>query len=327
MSSILKILVDIQCLVYCDFEEAGEAFPNSILKIELRKGIYIIDFKKDNISLKSIKYKITTDNEDYLLEESLTNIYTKKKETKKRKEISEKNVLWINVGGNWRIMSVDNYILNSVTMKSWIDLPNSYNLLPMGQHRDPDIDACGYIPFNIGGTLMEDDLTGFFVSGGTWGCLDKSGKVVIQPIYSRKVFFYNDQVASTYINGIFSGVINQFGEKSFAEFDRVLPVDEVVGYYDVSQQNIHGIVNKHGEFILPLNYLSFGYHTSKVIWAQDTLSKKWGLLRFDATIVLPFIYDNINKAEDGYFVCKNEKWGTVNLDGKVIVDTKSLVSR
>ena len=322
MSSILKILVDIQCLVYCDFEEVGEAFPNSILKIELRKGIYIIDFKKDNISLKSIKYKITTDNEDYLLEESLTNIYTKKKETKKRKEISEKNVLWINVGGNWRIMSVDNDILNSVAMKSWIDLPNSYNLLPMGQHRDPDIDACGYIPFNIGGTLMEDDLTGFFISGGTWGCLDKSGKVVIQPIYSRKVFFYNDQVASTYINGIFSGVINQFGEKSFAEFDSVLPVDEVVGYYDVSQQNKHGIVNKHGEFILPLNYLSFGYHTSKVIWAQDTLSKKWGLLRFDATIVLPFIYDNINKAEDGYFVCKNEKWGTVNLDGKVIVDTK-----
>ncbi len=322
MSSILKILVDIQCLVYCDFEEVGEAFPNSILKIELRKGIYIIDFKKDNISLKSIKYKIKTDNEDYLLEESLTNIYTKKKETKKRKKISEKNVLWINVGGNWRIMSVDNDILNSVAMKSWIDLPNSYNLLPMGQHRDPDIDACGYIPFNIGGTLMEDDLTGFFISGGTWGCLDKSGKVVIQPIYSRKVFFYNDQVASTYINGIFSGVINQFGEKSFAEFDSVLPVDEVVGYYDVSQQNKHGIVNKHGEFILPLNYLSFGYHTSKVIWAQDTLSKKWGLLRFDATIVLPFIYDNINKAEDVFFVCKNEKWGTVNLDGKVIVDTK-----
>lgn len=322
MSSILKILVDIQCLVYCDFEEVGEAFPNSILKIELRKGIYIIDFKKDNISLKSIKYKIKTDNEDYLLEESLTNIYTKKKETKKRKEISEKNVLWINVGGNWRIMSVDNDILNSVAMKSWIDLPNSYNLLPMGQHRDPDIDACGYIPFNIGGTLMEDDLTGFFISGGTWGCLDKSGKVVIQPIYSRKVFFYNDQIASTYINGIFSGAINQFGEKSFAEFDSVLPVDEVVGYYDVSQQNKHGIVNKHGEFILPLNYLSFGYHTSKVIWAQDTLSKKWGLLRFDATIVLPFIYDNINKAEDGFFVCKNEKWGTVNLDGKAIVDTK-----
>lgn len=322
MSSILKILVDIQCLVYCDFELVGEAFPNSIFKMELRKGMYIIDFKKDDISLRSIKFKIESDDEDYLLEESLANIYIKEKETKRRQEISEKEVIWIDVGDNWRIISVDDAILNSATEESWIDLPDSFNLLPMGQHRDSDIDACGYISFNIGGTLMKDDLTGFFISGGTWGCMDKSGKVVIQPIYSRKVFFYNDQVASTYINGIFSGVINQFGEKSFAEFDSVLPVDEVVGYYDVSQQNKHGIVNKHGEFILPLNYLSFGYHTSKVIWAQDTLSKKWGLLRFDATIVLPFIYDNINKAEDGYFVCKNEKWGTVNLEGKVIVDTK-----
>ena len=29
MSSILKILVDIQCIVYCDFVEIGEANPYS----------------------------------------------------------------------------------------------------------------------------------------------------------------------------------------------------------------------------------------------------------------------------------------------------------
>jgi hypothetical protein len=136
------------------------------------------------------------------------------------------------------------------------------------------------------------------------------------------VFFYNDQVTSTSNNRIFSGVINQFGEKSFAEFDSVFPIDETLGYYNVSQQNKHGIINKYGDVILPLTYLSLGYRTNKVIWAQDSLSKKWGLMRFDATIVLPFIYDDINKAEDGYFVCKDERWGTVDLDGRVIVDTK-----
>ena len=322
MSSILKILVDIQCIVYCDFVEIGEANPYSLFKMELRKGTYIIDFRKDDISLKSVKYKIESDDEDYLLEESLANIYTKEKEKKRRKEISKKEVTWINVGDNWRIMSVDDSILNFVTEESWIDLPNSYNLLPMGRHRDSDIDACGYIPFNIGGTLMEDDLAGLFISGGKWGCLDKSGKVIIQPIYSDKVFFYNDQVTSTSNNRIFSGVINQFGEKSFAEFDSVYPIDETLGYYNVSQQNKHGIINKYGDVILPLTYLSLKYHTNKVIWAQDSLSKKWGLMRFDATIVLPFIYDDINKAEDGYFVCKDERWGTMDLDGRVIVDTE-----
>lgn len=322
MSSILKILVDIQCIVYCDFVEIGEANPYSLFKMELRKGTYIIDFRKDDISLKSIKYKIESDDEDYLLEESLANIYTKEKETKRRKEISKKEVIWINVGDNWRIMSVDDSILNSVTGESWIDLPSNYNLLPMGQHRDSDIDACGYIPFNIGGTLKKDDLTGFFISGGKWGCLDKSGKVVIQSIYSDKVFFYNDQVTSTYNNRIFSGVINQYGEKSFTEFEHVFPIDEVAGYYDVSKQKKHGIINKIGETIIPLNYSKLGHHTSKAIWAQDSLSKKWGLMRFDATIVLPFIYDDVNQADDGFFVCKNERWGTVDLEGRVIVDTK-----
>ena len=76
-----------------------------------------------------------------MLEESLIKIYTKEKETRRRRVISEKEVLWIDVGDNWRIISADNDILNSETGESWIDLPNNYNLLPMGQHRDSDIDA------------------------------------------------------------------------------------------------------------------------------------------------------------------------------------------
>ena len=42
MSSILKIITDIQCQIYCDYKKIGEAFPNTIFKIELRKGTYII---------------------------------------------------------------------------------------------------------------------------------------------------------------------------------------------------------------------------------------------------------------------------------------------
>lgn len=87
-------------------------------------------------------------------------------------------------------------------------------------------------------------------------------------------------------------------------------------------QNKHGIINKYGDLLLPFSYLEFGYHTSKAIWALDPLSSKWGFIGYDSTIVLPFIYDKVNDAEDGYFVCKNERWGTVDLDGKVIVDTK-----
>lgn len=322
MSSIIKILVDIQCLVYCDFEEVGEASPNSIFKIELRKGTYIIDFRVGNTTLKTIKYSVESDDIDYLLEVSLAYLYTIEKEKKRRKEIFAREVSWVDVGDNWRIIADDDATLNSATGESWIDLPNSYNLLPMGGHRDPDIDACGYIPFNIGGTLFSDDLVGFFISRGKWGCLDKSGKVVIQPIYDSKVFFQNDQVAGIWNCRSFEGVINIFGEKVFTEYDTIFPIDEVAGYYEVSKQSIYGIIDKYGRIILPLNYLQLGYHTNGLIWAQDTYSNKWGLIRFDATIVLPFIYDKINKVKNGFFVCDNEKWGAVDYDGRIIVDTK-----
>lgn len=320
MNSILKIIVDLQCFVYCDFEQIGEAIPNSMLKVELRKGTYIIDFKKDDLILKSIKYKIESNNEDYLLDVSLADIYAKEKEKIRRKNISRKDVIWIDAETHWRILSVDDSPLNLFNGESWIDLPDNYNLLPMGQHRDPDVDVCGYIPFNIGGTLIKDDLVGYFINGGLWGCLDKSGSVVIQPIYGSKVFFKNEQVTSIWNGGLLDRVINYLGETVFSEFDNVFPIDEVVGCYDVSRQDKHGILNKYGEIITPIKYSELRYHANNVIWAQDSLSSKWGLIKYDSTIVLPFVYDDVEKANDGYFVCKNGKWGATNFDGKSIID-------
>ena len=191
----------------------------------------------------------------------------------------------------------------------------------MGQHRDPDIDACGYIPFNIGGTLKKDDISGYFITGGEWGCLDKSGEVVIQPIYGSKIFFKNEQVTSIWNGGLFGGIINYLGETVFSEFENVFPIDEVAGCYDVSRQNRHGIINKYGEIIASLKYSKFKCHANDAIWAQDSLSSKWGLIKYDSTIVLPFVYDDIEKVNDGYFVCRNGKWGTTNFDGTTIVDT------
>ena len=35
MSSILKILEDIQCFVYCDFGQVGEAIPDSMFRLHI----------------------------------------------------------------------------------------------------------------------------------------------------------------------------------------------------------------------------------------------------------------------------------------------------
>lgn len=76
MHSILKILVDQRCQVFCDFDLKGEASPNSLFKIELRKGTHILEFKIGaNILTKEIS--IDTLNEEILLRVSLKDIPTK----------------------------------------------------------------------------------------------------------------------------------------------------------------------------------------------------------------------------------------------------------
>ena len=108
MSSILKILVDIQCLVYCDFEEVGEAFPNSIFKMELRKGTYIIEFKIDGIVIVSKEYIMKSDNEEDLLRINLSIALSKYKREQECLEIANINADIEYKDGDWWIVNKDN---------------------------------------------------------------------------------------------------------------------------------------------------------------------------------------------------------------------------
>lgn len=46
MASILKIIPNLTCEVYLDGEYQGLATVSSIFKIELRKGYYLLKFRK-----------------------------------------------------------------------------------------------------------------------------------------------------------------------------------------------------------------------------------------------------------------------------------------
>lgn len=319
MSSILKIKVDLQCQVFCDFEQIGEAQANSIFKMELRKGTYILEFKKEGLCLSTIKYKIESNDEDDLLEIHLFDTYCKEIDKIKRKEISKKEVIWFYTGDNWRLIDTNDEVLNPLTKESWIDLPVNYNLLPM---ESTDVDMCGYIPFNIGGKLYHDDLAGYSIHGGKWGCLNKLGEIVIPPIHDDKVFFKNDQITAIWNCGVFSGIINSIGERVFQDdYDSVFPINERLGLYQVVLNKKYGIIDKYGKIIIPINYSKFGYYTNEMIWAQENLSNKWGLIKYDSTIIQPFIYDEILKANEGYYVSSENKWGAIDDNGNIVINT------
>ena len=74
MASILKILVDVECQVFCDFELKGTAVPNSIFRIEMRKGRYFLEFKSNDTTLLSKEYEMCSNDEEPLIKFSLSEI-------------------------------------------------------------------------------------------------------------------------------------------------------------------------------------------------------------------------------------------------------------
>lgn len=320
MSSKLKIISDIDCQIYCDYEYVGDAVSGKLFHLNLRKGIYLLEFKKDTVVLATQRYKMESNDEEDLLEISLLDIYNNLQREERREKIKNLSVIWFHTGDNWRIGSTKDEILNPETTETWIDLPSSYVLLPMGQHIDPDVDCCGYIPFNIGGTLHSDDLVGYSITGGMWGCINQIGEVTIPPIYESKVFFKNDQVTTIIENKVRKETINYLGEIAFKELGRIRPIDEAQGLYETIKENQHGLINKYGQYLIHPDYDELQYVGENCIWAKGVDSKRWGVLNINSDIVLPFVYSSIHKAEGGYYVCCNGLWGSVSDNGTIVTN-------
>ncbi len=77
MDSILKILVDWSCEVYCDFDYKGNAEPQSLFRLELRKGTYMLGFKSNGDLLYSLEYVMPSNEQEDLLKVPLKNIVEK----------------------------------------------------------------------------------------------------------------------------------------------------------------------------------------------------------------------------------------------------------
>ena len=83
MASLLKILTDTSCDVYVDYEYRGHAEPYKLLRLELRKGCYILEFKYKDLILESQDYIMPSNEEETLLKLSLADKYAAAQELKR----------------------------------------------------------------------------------------------------------------------------------------------------------------------------------------------------------------------------------------------------
>jgi hypothetical protein len=138
------------------------------------------------------------------------------------------------------------------------------------------------------------------------------------------------------VNGKYRIVINASGDTLPQAFDRVDFESRYffpqTNYFAIVYQNgLKGAYNEVGVPIVPVKYKTMDLLDMESYKAQD--NGKWGVVKFDGTIVLPFEYDSVNKVtellfkedrlnkNDHFIVRKGGKFGVVDYANNTILKT------
>lgn len=259
MSSILKILVDIECQVYCDYELKGTAFPNSILRIEMRKGNYILEFKKDNTCLLTQEYEMNSNDEEQMLRVSLGGKIEKYDREKKAKQIEsiyadieydDKGAIIVNKETG------ETFHLHTNRLFGGINFP---------------FDACGLVSVPNGD------------QGNKWGCVNKIGEIQIPIIFDEPIRFKTPNVTVARLNGN-SIFINKWGESIYESLYDIIADNEPFcdGFCIIADKSRrYGIIDSKGGCVLPMDYSSIIRCWPLGKWTEGCyLVKKDGRLGF-----------------------------------------------
>lgn len=301
--------MDIQCLVYCDFEEIGKAIPGSIFKMELRKGTYILDFKIDGTAIVSKEYIMKSDNEEDLLRINLSENLSRHKRNQKYSEIATTNADIQYKDGSW-------WIVNNDTER---EINISYNIEDHSYSNRKTFDEVGLRAVNVGG-IEVDEVAYIGIEGGKWGCINKYGEIQIPVIYDSSIYFYNNRVAKASLNGK-DILINKYGEQLFEDLYSSLKGN----FYQnqiVCKNGKYGVIDTNGKYTIPLIYDNLervdGNNNRFIIMENN----KYGIVDHNNNLLLPCIYDSIVSNQYIISVCRNNKWGVFDYNLKTIVPTE-----
>ncbi|MDE5612450.1 MAG: WG repeat-containing protein, partial [Odoribacter sp.] len=138
------------------------------------------------------------------------------------------------------------------------------------------------------------------------GMMDKSGKVILPPIYdwiccSEKYEyviaekggfyqFYDNDKRMTWIRGRY-GVLDLDGRVLIPfEYSEIMWCSE--DCLRVESDEKFGVINLQNEIVLPLEYDWLGYPYENG-WMVAEREGKWGIITLKGEIIIPFVYDSI----------------------------------
>ena len=312
MGSKLKIIVDYPCEVFCDFEYKGQAEPNSIFTIELRKGKYLLEFKVNNEIHKSLDYTMDSNElEDLLRINLLTEIEFNKVSYDKESRTLRDN-------DNDSHFCGDIFVrLNIVEDKSKINygykkqcltrkIPNRFNIIFEENSFDEDntIYKVGYgIEFegdNIPNRINVDTTWLHCHYGNYYGKF-----VVYMDSVIKIVYIKNSKITITKTIDTNVGFIYNIADKTILTIK-----NEKFGIYDIINNRVL-CSNKFDELYREsVEYHGIIYHgffdTDKY---TVELNGKKGIVSSAGEQLLPCEYDAANPCCLGYILKKGLYWG------------------
>lgn len=299
-------MVDTPCEVYCDYELKGDAVPQSIFKIELRKGTYVLEFKKNGYVLYTQEYIMQSNDEEDLLKVSLKYIVEEKHREELIKQIEQLDVS-----------------LEFHDKKAWIkNIENGEEIeIKHKLHRDhlyyKGFDACGLLLAFIGERLGED----YVEDGSLFGCINKLGEVQIPFIYDWISPFNNYHTTVACLKGqiVF---INKYGEIAFENV--YCSIDAFRGNGNlciVGKDGKMGVINEFGECLIPISFDDIKYiYQGDIQGYIVTQNGKKGVYGYDGTIRIPAIYDELERCGKGMVLATKDSKQCVFKDtGEIVI--------
>lgn len=163
-------------------------------------------------------------------------------------------------------------------------------------------------------TAIESNGTTLY---GIYSILEK--KIIIPYIYTSINQINNQNYFKVEKNGRFN-IINIDNEPLLTKwYDKLITPSSGRNYYIVSINSKMGVINSKEEVIVPISYLEIGSTPySDGSYLAKNSDGKYGFMRIDGTVTLPFQYDNLKKVnQKSVFSVKGQKCGLVQVNSGI----------
>lgn len=159
--------------------------------------------------------------------------------------------------------------------------------------------------------------------GNLWGYCDSTKKIIIEPAWDRADVF-GKTTAVVQKNGRF-GIIDRTGKVIIQPLYYWIESEEHHGLREImlTTYGDHGAINAAGVFVIPMQY---EWLTWRGPFLEGMKGRgKCGVFDSLGRIVVPFIYRNRgdfpeSMGDSGQFaMCRNGKWGVVDTAGKIVI--------